>query len=267
MDVMRIIYKMLAVFCLSMASYAANADQTPPKLPEPLSFIGKYYFSWGTFHLGDLELSIQEKPGHYDLRLAVTSSGMVNWFTRHESDTEVVGTRSDSHYQPVAYESRYKTKNKPRHIKLSFNKAGKIIEELNEPPENRALRAEVPANLKDGTYDPLTTLMVMRSGMLSFQAFDAKRLYQVTAAEAGEDNLSVLGDDIDVAHYILSRSPLAGLTDKEKKEYEGGEPPLHFYFSKDAKRIPVYMTMPIFMGSVKGTLVKECKVWDECKVN
>lgn len=260
---MRNFYKILALFCLVSASCPA---EEAPALPAPITFIGQYSFSWGGIHLGKLAISIDEKPESYALRLAVTSGGVVNWFTRHESDTEVKGTRSHNHYQPLHYESYYKTKKKPRHIRLVYDAKGKNTEELNEPPEDRRFRPEVPANLKDGSYDPLTALLVLRSGVLTLPAFDAKRLYEVKAKDSGKDSMYILGTKTLTQHYTLARTPLAGMTAKEANEYKQGEPPLEFYFSDDARRVPVYITMPIFMGSVKGVLVKECKTWDECKV-
>lgn len=264
MGVMRTLYKMLALFCL--ATPCVTSAQVQPKPAEPVSFIGQYSFSWAGVYLGKLELSIQEKPDTYDLRLAVISGGVVNWFTRHENDTVANGTRTGDTYHPSFYESHYKTKKKPRHIRLQFDKDGKITEELNEPPENRALRPEVPAKLKDGSYDPLTGMMLMRSGVSTLTGFDAKRLYTVNIKDEGKETLTIMGKSTPSQHYVLSRVPLAGMTAKETKEYAAGEPPLHFYFSDDARRVPVYMSMPVFMGSVKGTLTKECATWDECKI-
>jgi hypothetical protein len=200
------------------------------------------------------------------MRLAVTSAGLVNWFTRHESDTLVTGIRTRDHYQPLNYESHYKTKDKPRHLLLVFDARGKITTELVEPPENRALRPEVPASLKDGAYDPLTALLVLRGGSFSITAFDARRLYRVKATPADAASFSIMDKDTETEGYVLTRTPLGGMTDKETKEYANGEPKLSFYLSKFGQRIPVMMSMPVLMGSVKGILTKECKTWDECKI-
>lgn len=242
--------------------YAANPAFSEDR--QPVTFIGQYSFNWAGFKLGKLALSIEEKSGAYSVRLGVTSAGVVNLFTRHESDTVATGKITATRYLPQFYESYYKTKKKPRHIKLVFDAEGRITEELNEPPENRAIRPEVPHEKKDGSYDPLTGFLALRSGLNPLTAFDAKRLYEVKAEDKGTGTLS--GVDVPVKHYVLSRTPLAGLTEKEKKEYKEGEPPLDLYISDDNRAIPVYMTMPVFMGSVKGRLVKECKTWDECKV-
>lgn len=256
----------LAVFYAVFSAASAPA-QTTVNAPAPVTFTGQYSFSWAGISLGRLALRIEETPERYTMHLGVVSAGIVNLFTRHENDTVADGRRIGGRYLPHRYESYYKTKKKPRHIRLVFDEKGAITEELNEPPENRALRPEVTASQKDGAVDPLTGLLVMRSFTLTFPAFDAKRLYQVNAEDKGVESFNALGTQMEAHHFILTRTPLAGLTEKEKDEYKAGEPPLHFYFSHDARRIPLGITMPVFMGSVKGVLVRECATWDECKVN
>jgi Protein of unknown function (DUF3108) len=238
-----ILYKILLLFCLTCINLSAGsawakapvapapAEKSATPLPTPITFIGQYSFSWAGIYLGKLAFSIDEKPDSYTLRLQVTSGGIINLFTRHSNDTDAKGLRGKTHYQPQHYESHYKTKKKPRHIRLAFDAKGVVTEELNEPPENRAIRPEVPHELKDGSYDPLSGFMAIRSGLFTLTAFDVKRLYQVKAEEKGKSRMNILGADTPVQHYILSRTPLAGMTEKETKEYKAGEPPLHFYFS------------------------------------
>ncbi len=259
------LYKMLTLICLTsinMVSHSACAADAPAPAP----FIGQYDFTWAGIRLGKLELSMEEGATDYKLRLAVTSAGIVNWFTHHESDTEVKGLHTAKGYQPLYYESNYKTKKKPRHIRLQYTKDGTNTEVLNEPAEDRTLRPEVKPELRNGSFDPLSALMVLRSDQLTIPAFDAKRFYEVKATDVGKETMAIIGKDTETQHYTLARTPLGGLTEKEKTEYKNGEPPLHFYLSTDARHVPVYMTMPILMGSVKGILIKECSTWDECKV-
>jgi len=268
---MRRLYKMTLLFCLihiNTASFAVSAADALPvaKLPAPVTFFGQYHFSWGGIHLGKLALGIEEKKDSYKLYLAVTSGGIINLFTRHSNSTEAYGKRGSSIYHPSFYESHYKTKKKPRHIRLQYDAKGKVIEVYNDPPEDRAKRPEVPEDMSKDSYDPLTGMMAIRAGKLALKAFDVKRLYEVSATDEGRETVTALDNDVEAQKFNLSRKPLAGMTEKETKEYEDGEPPLYFYFSTDERRVPVFMSMPVLMGSINGYLVKECKTWDECKV-
>lgn len=230
----------------------------------PLHFVGRYDFNWSGIELGTLVLSIDEDGDQYKMHLAVASEGIVNLFTRHMSDTVANGKHVGNSYQPVFYESYYKTKKKPRHIRLAFDDKGVVTEEFNEPPEDRNDRPEVPHNLKDGAVDPLSLIMMMRAGAKDVKAFDAKRLYEVKAGREGKDTLYTENKWQKANFLTLSRTPLAGLTAKETKEYNKGEPAMAFYFSADARRIPLAMSVPIMLGDVSGVLVKECKSWAEC---
>jgi len=165
---------------------------------------------------------------------------------------------------PAYYESYYKTKNKPRHIKLEFNNQGTVTTEINEPPEDRNDRPEVLHSLKDGAYDPLTGLMALRANVRVLRAFDAKRLYDVKATDCSKDTLFV-GDKWRKAFScILSREPLSGLTQKEIKQYKEGEPPLSLAFSDDSRKIPLAVSMPLLFSEVHGVLIRECKEWADC---
>jgi hypothetical protein len=272
MDTMRNLYKMLAIIFLmqiNIASPPANAQdaEVKAKLPEQVKFYGYYSFTWGGIKLGKLALGIEEDKSSYKVYLSVTSAGLVNLFTRHVNSTEARGKHDAKGYHPTFYESNYQTKKKPRHIRLQYDGKGNVTEVFNDPPEDRAKRPEVPAGQSKDSYDPLTGVMLMRSGILNFRGFDVKRLYEVTAVSEGTETVTALGRDIEAEKFSLSRKPLAGMTEKETKEYAEGEPTVYFYFSNDVRRVPVYMSMPMMFGSVKGVLTRECATWDECKVN
>jgi len=258
---MRQLYKAISWLFLTAAG-AAYAEPAP----DTLHFVGLYRFSWSGITLAGAELSIDTTRDTYALRLAASSQGIVNLFTRHRSDTSASGRRAGNRYFPAAYESHYWTKNKPRHLKLVFNSKGAITEETVEPPEDRTERAEVPHALKDGTIDPLTLLLALRAGHMP-RVFDAKRLWDGKAIEGHPIGLRTYNGNHMAVPYMLSRTPVAGFTQKEVAEYQRGEPPLTFYFSDDLRRIPLYMSMPVYMGRLQGSLTKECSTWDECKVH
>jgi hypothetical protein len=247
---------------MAAAMQPARADAAPG----PLRFYGRYEFTWSGIALGVLVLGIEEKSDSYSMHLLVASAGIVNLFTRHASDTVAYGKRDGGSYLPQYYESYYKTKSKPRHVKLAFDAKGAVTSEINEPPEDRNDRPEAPHKLKDGAYDPLTALLALRAGAKDMRVFDAKRLYEVNAREAYTEKLFITRKWRSVVSSVLSRTPLAGLTAKEKREYQQGEPPLTLYFSNDRKRIPIAVSMPLSFGYIKGTLTKECKDWNECKI-
>jgi hypothetical protein len=253
-----------------VALFLLNSNMAQAAVPSaPLHFIGRYQFDWNNIPLGALELGIDETANTYKMRLAVESKGAINLFTHHTNDTNENGRYEGMQYMPEHYESYYKTKNKPRHIKLAFDKKGVVTEEVNEPPEDRNDRAEVPHNLKDGAVDPLTAVMMIRAGQTNFRGFDAKRLFEVKAIAAAPTVINQpfpLVNNQKALPYILSREPLAGITAKEMKEFKKGEPPLTLYFSDNARRIPLGITVP-FYGVLRGMLMQECTKWEECAVH
>lgn len=261
MGIKTYLYK--TVFAISLiAVNPALADD----MAVPQHFIGQYLFNWTGIPLGTLVLGIDQTQDSYRVHVTVSSQGIVNLFTRHMSDTVATGKRIGSTYLPQFYECYYKTKKKPRHVRLTFDDKGAVKEEFNEPPEDPTDRPVVPHSLKDGAVDPLTMLLKLLSGEKDFSVFDAKRLYRLHARESDHATFYIEKRWRKTMSLILSRAPLGGLTAKEMKEYEKGEPPLTFYISDDKDHIPLGVSINLMFGPVEGVLVKECSAWDECAV-
>lgn len=258
---MRQIYKAFVLLALISVKPAFAGG-----LAQDVHFVGQYGFTWEGIPLASAELSVEQGKDAYSLRLAIESKGIVNLFTRHRSDTSAHGRRDGDKYLPEAYESHYWTKNKPRHIKLAFDSKGAVTEELVEPPEDHKERPIVPHSLKDGALDPLTLLLAVRRGDGAPKVFDGKHLWEGKAVPIPFKEPPEFAGHPAMG-YILSRKPLAGMTAKETKEYEAGEPLLQFFFTADAAKVPLYMTLPVMLGRLTGSLIKECKTWDECRVN
>ena len=256
------IYKILLPVIMVVTGSVAEAAT----LPDSQHFIGRYDFTWTGIKLAAMELSITQDKEKYALHLAIQSAGIVNLFTHHISDTVAHGRRDGNQYFPELYESHYWTKKKPRHLKIVFDAKGAVKEDMVEPPEDPTERPTIPHSLKDGTVDPLTMLLVAAAGNYKPRVFDAKHLFDGTATKGEQKVIRTYNGPRNAIPFALTRKPVAGMTKRELKEYEEGDPPLTFYFTADNTGIPLYITMPLAVGLIKGSLTKECETWDECKV-
>ena len=259
------LYKSLAWLCFAL-SCPAFAAETGAAKPAGLHFVGRYYITWGGLNLAAAELQLDVAESSYTVRLAARSAGVVNWFTHHRSDTSAHGRRNGDAYYPELYESRYWTKNKPRHIKIAFDPKGAVTEDIVEPPEDPKERPVVPHALKDGALDPLTLIPVLATSADKPRVYDAKQLYDGKVARGAATSIRTYSGARDALPLTISRTAISGMTAKEIKEYAKGEPSLTLYLSSDGKAIPLYFTLPISVGWVKGSLVQECATWDECKI-
>jgi len=263
------LYKMLPpvnslviLLAIVLAGFPAFADSPAPDL----HFIGRYDFAWSGIPLASAELQLDETRDSYSVHLELFSRGIVNIFTRHRSDTTVKGDIIRGAFRPRLYESHYWTKNKPRHIRVAFDARGVMTEELVEPPEDRTERPEVPHSLKDGTIDPLTLILAVPRGSDKPHVFDGKRLWEGTAEKGAPAAIRAYDGSRDAVPYQLSRKALSGLTRKEMLDYLKGEPVLTFYFSADDRHIPLYTWISVYLGRLQGALARECKTWDECRI-
>lgn len=246
----------------------ALADDLPP-----LDFKGVYDFRFSGVPIGRMGIESEQSPAHYAMTADVTTVGVARLFTEHESHTVVSGSGAGFAYPNVAYESRYRTKDKKKSVVMGW-KEGAFGSETLVPPDNRATRPEVPAEMKKDAADPLSFNLILRkktwealqSGnpAFSLNVYDGRRLMRVDAAVAGKQVIRLDGRKAAAVRVALRRKPLAGYTAKELKRFDPNEPTLWIYYSDDARFIPIHLEVGFLFGKLTATLAKECRTGESC---
>jgi hypothetical protein len=249
---------------------------TPAMSAENLTPINEklyYEAGWSGINFGKIGIEIDEQADKAKVTCDISSSGIMALFIKHSSHTTLTATGSNFTYPDRIYESNYKTRKKARHVKLTY-KAGKITEEIIEPPENRDKRPAVPDADKNSAYDLMSFLLQMRSEILSAQkngktiftlnAYDGRRLTQADFNIVGEKTIKISGEKQKALTVTARRKFLAGYTKGELDDYDPNEPSLTVYFSNDEKLIPLRMEVPFLMQKISADLVKKCTKEESC---
>ncbi len=245
---------------------------------EPFNHIARYEFDWNDLPLGRVAIESKETPESYSMHTLIKSRGMVSLFAKHSSDSSVTGKRNAERYFPTLYETNYQTRKKPKHIKITSDGEGHILQEVDEPADSD--RPKIPEVEKAKAADLLTCIYLIRQGLANAQLvgarvplkngkpfydidmYDGKRISHLSFEVVGKENHRVNWKKRASIHIRASRSPGPGYTPKELGRLKD-EPSMDIYFSDDAKLVPLAMEVH-YLGTIRGQLVQECKTLQEC---
>ena len=232
----------------------------------------RYEFSWGGIGFGKIALQADETDATYSARTLIKSKGLASIFVKHTSDTTMDGTKSGATYLPQNYDANFQTRNKKKHIKLIYDGAGNIKEEISEPADTD--RPKVSDKERSGAHDPLSLLFEIRRKLFDTLAasektfnvnmYDGRRLTKVQVDIVDLTTRSVAGEKKKMVHVIATRSALAGYTDKELERMKDGVNSMHIYFSDDAQLWPMLVEVDVYFATMRGEFTQACEKIEEC---
>lgn len=249
----------IAAFLFLLSPAASQADELAP-----LNVKGQYDLSWTGIPFGALTIDATEKDGHYKMATEIHFKKLINLVVRHESRTTVEGSTEDFLKGPRVYESHYKTKNKPRYVKLDYDAQGHIASETVMPPDNPNKRPPVPEAQKDGSADPVTAIAQIRrllakslaedAKAFSLPVFDGRRLYEGNFTIEGLAEVKYDGKKQPLIKVVGTRKPVTGFTQKELRDMGTKDVPLDLYFTPLPELMLVKMHLPMAIGAFEATL-------------
>lgn len=261
-------YNILGAAILLIASPAVAAAPFTP-----LHFNGLYEVNLGSVRFAKVGIEVEQESDHYSIVMDIAVTGIIKLFTRHTSHTTVDGSGHHFSYPERAYESRYRIKKKRKYVHMVYD-AGTVKSQTLEPPENPAKRPPVSADLKKGSYDPLSFILKMRQEMIeaskngktafSVSVYDGRRLTHANFSDVGKKTIRLDGKKTPVVFASVKRELVAGFTASELEDFNPSEPALSIYFSDDERMMPLRLETGFWLGTLSATLVKECRTGESC---
>jgi hypothetical protein len=238
----------------------------------PIAFKGLYEFGMLGMTFGRMGVEAEQNAAEYRIVSDIELSGIAKLFMQHKSHTEVRGTGADFVYSDINYETHYQIKKKKKHVKL-VSKDGVYIEEVVEPFNSS--RPKVPPEIKNKALDPLSFLLHLRTKLAAAMAakatefslllFEGRNVTRIDVLIENDSKLlNYKGRKVPVIEISLRRKPVAGFTESELKEFDPKEPPLYMDVSKDERLLPLVVKTKVWLGTLTGTLVKECGAGESC---
>ncbi len=210
---------MMAV--IGFLSFSAAAEST-----RKLELRMVMYMAGITAGTMKLEVDFNDVDAISSLRLK--SKGVVKMMTGYKGRSEARTALPEEAWPiPISYDSAYETNKYDRRIEIRYNPNDGEITELQNWKRGEPRTTNVPEPLRLATIDPLTSILHFRHWILalrndpttarqqSFEVFDGRRRYRLTADVIERDDMEFGDEDLPVFKLKVVMEPLAGFGSKD----------------------------------------------------
>lgn len=268
-------HRMMMLFLLVLGFSQPVMAAMPLSKLEPYNSVGFYTVTWGGIDVGGMAIEAFEDGDSYRMDAQIKSDGLAWVFTKHASTTYVRGIKRDGEYIPQKFETFFKLRGKLRHIVLEYDKSGKLVQEVNDPPEPEWKRPPVPMKLKSHVVDALTPFFIQRHKVyealqnghdrFTIRMFDGRRLTDMHYYVTGRKNMGWNMQQVPIIQFALSRTPVAGYKDKELKDIRNNQDPeVSLYLSDDGKLLPLKIVVDSSAGEFYANFKQNCDSMEAC---
>ena len=159
----------------------------PPAGAAPADVTLHYDIMVGGLHASSLQfsLSLQENEGEEELyrgQFKAQAEGLLSWLVDFELASEINGTLTEEGFHPEHYQSLSTWQDNERRVAIDFDADGIPQAEVVPQPD----REPVPYEYRDGTLDPLSSILTLIYGAAAggcddqVEAYDGRRVYRVS---------------------------------------------------------------------------------------
>lgn len=225
----------------------------PLAMATPANYHARYDIDFSGITIGKLDLTNRQVSDEYSATLVVETDGLAKLFRRFQSTTSIRGTvDAQNTLQPLAYESAYSLKKKPRSIIMKWTDSGEIETIAVEPHDTD--RPIVAREQLTAALDPISALLTIfnhAARETPITLFDGKRLMQLVPEklDASADRPSGLSD-LPVLATRWRRLAIAGFASKELARMSEREQYATIYYHAQDPALPLLISVPAYFGAV-----------------
>lgn len=161
----------------------------------PITFKAEISLFWGGFRVYSGDIVGRVEADRYALSYRAATRGPLRMFVKAETHNQAEGRIADRQLRPVSYRGRLRWKKKKTLVDMTFGPGG-TIETRMQPSLASRNRRPVPADLRKGALDPLTSLLTALSMPASEtpctwtqRIFDGRVLYELRFENKGTETL------------------------------------------------------------------------------
>lgn len=224
-------------------------------------------FLWRGLPVLRMTIDATVDDSRYAVRTKSRALGLVWAFTRWTSVSSAAGDVAGKSLQPRRYLADSKFRSRKSRIELTYPSPGRTITRIT-PPEALKDWTTVPAALRQGAPDPLSTIVAhLRPGAAnpctwSGEVYDGRRRYRLTLRPDGEETLRLgmwnryRGKAIRCK--VVTKT-LAGWHKDSLKDKDRKRPPATIWFARFERArmwLPVRLVAQTRWGEVRGELFK-----------
>src|SRR5215472_4149467 len=239
----------------AVAAGGAGADETAAPSSQ-LQMAMTIYAAGITIGKVDMDATIRD--GKYHVVSNLTTSGVVNAFWQSEIQATSSGTIGDKSIEPGLYDS-FDTNHSSKKQEVSLTYEPGNAPRLYAEPAYKTRGYEVPAEQQKNTFDPLSAVMFMTSGVavsaddpcgVTAPVFDGRRRYNIELAKIKNATVS-MDNGVYKGHAVVCSG--------KYRQLAGFKPNI---IKQNEKFPPVQAWVAVFPSAVSGHhYVVPLKVW------
>jgi hypothetical protein len=240
-------------------------------LDSNLNFLKKFEISW--LGIDVVNFYVESRPVEinggvkYKSRIYIKTLGVADRLTGYRSNNLAYVSFDNGFFSPYKYKSETKFRKKIRKIELGFDGAGKVISDINNPPENRAKRPEVEKKYKNNSIDPVTAFFLARQKVMELRktgkydsegvAIFSLPVYDGRRRMDARFEVFQKSDKDGLIKLSLREVPISGYTNNEMKTLNNGDRRIEIYLDP-TNFLPVRAKGISAAGSATAYFVKDC---------
>lgn len=222
----------LAITMIVVSAWAA------PAWAEPVGY--RYEIMWGGFHAGDLAITRDDASDGVLTGMTIRTVGLFDRFLRlrfsaeGESKTTLKSGMASDHYQ-----TRYRNRYREHLLRVAYDGEARpirdeVLETFAPQPEDDEPNPPVPADLRRGVLDPLTSMALVgrlardavaggQSKVFKTTSYDGRRAYDFEVTVIGPRRINMRDREYDTIEVTMVLKPLAGFKPKFVSLWRGAE--------------------------------------------
>lgn len=261
---------------MSQPTLAGSMDTLPGLLSGGGSVQLHFQTEYGGVTIAQVAVTARQNSNKLSTRLNMRTQGLTHTVApvtmKANAQTLV---REPMTLTPIAFDYGYKTRKRSRTVSVNYG-GGSVTPKIVSKPGDRArdrLREDaVSANMRKGTIDPLSALiMILRhaqlntkgkaGGQLSIPVYDGVHRYDLAIAAKGKKGEWINGRSQPVYEYVAQVIPRAGFKPRRAKEWQKRR--LVVLVSTDGRFLPLMITVNGGQGVAR--LMKVCDSKGKCE--
>ncbi len=256
------LYKPLFAACAFLLATVAHAEV--PTL-EPLNYSLRYDVDWSGLPIGRIRVKFVEDQFGYRMTVDTKTGGIARLFSSEKSVAKVEGRRIGGSYVPTSYSSSNRG-DSVRTTSITYDEYGHIVALDRKPMDKPSRRAPVSREDANTATDPVTAFFTLRHQLhaamkvnqreASTRTYEGARLAEMKIRVVSPAKVEVRGKHEQAINTLITRKLINGYTEKEKKKYAEGDPPIHIFFSADGRFMPLKISIGLPMGQVSAVLAE-----------
>lgn len=234
--------------------------------------------SWSTVYtdrvpIGDIIIEFNEDEEKYRIEAHVISAGLIKVFTKYNSRAIVSGIKKDGRYIPQNFNYIRRLRDKTFELTLKYDEEGNIVSEEFKPQYKKNKYPSIKPEIKNGTPDPLTLLLVVRQHLFNklnqedknfiLPVYDGRQLSNMYFDMSEKEKVYHKRKKLNAYKLTLDQKPVGGFRDRDLEDLAVVDPVISFYLH-DENLLPVIAEGESPYGDAVGRRRKLCYNFKDC---